>query len=32
MKPVAFKLKCFKFLNKEQQQLDKGESNIEDEA
>jgi hypothetical protein len=25
-------LKCFKFLNKEQQQLDKGESNIEDEA
>ena len=32
MKPAAFKLKCFKFLNKEQQQLDKGESNIEDEA
>lgn len=32
MRPAAFKLKCFKFLNKEQQQLDKGESNIEDEA
>lgn len=32
MKPAAFKLKCFKFLNKEQQQLDKGESNIEDES
>ena len=32
MKPAAFKLKCFRFLNKEQQQLDKGESNIEDEA
>lgn len=32
MKPAAFKLRCFKFLNKEQQQLDKGESNIEDEA
>ena len=32
MKPAAFKLKCFKFLNKEQQALDKGESNIEDEA
>ena len=31
-KSEAFKLKCFKFLNKEQQQLDKGESNIEDEA
>lgn len=28
----AFKVKCFKFLNKEQEQLDKGESNIEDEA
>lgn len=28
----AFKLKCFKFLNKEQEALDKGESNIEDEA
>lgn len=28
----AFKLKCFKFLNKEQELLDKGESNIEDEA
>lgn len=32
MKSIAFKLKCFKFLNKEQQSLDKGESNIEDEA
>ena len=32
MKPAAFKLKCFRFLNKEQQALDKGESNIEDEA
>ena len=32
MKPAAFKLKCFKFLNKEQQALDKGEANIEDEA
>lgn len=32
MKSVAFKLKCFRFLNKEQQALDKGESNIEDEA
>lgn len=28
----AFKLKCFKFLNKEQELLDKGEENIEDEA
>lgn len=28
----AFKLKCFKFLNKEQEALDKGEENIEDEA
>lgn len=28
----AFKLKCFKFLNKEQESLDKGEENIEDEA
>ena len=28
----AFKLKCFKFLNKEQEQLDKGEENIEDNA
>lgn len=27
----AFKLKCFRFLNKEQILLDKGESNIEDE-
>ena len=32
MKPAAFKLKCFKFLNKEQQALDKGEANIEDNA
>jgi hypothetical protein len=32
MKPAAFKLKCFKFLNKEQQALDKGEVNIEDNA
>ena len=32
MKSAAFKLKCFRFLNKEQQALDKGESNIEDEA
>lgn len=29
--PRAFKLKCFAFLNKEQQLLDKGEENIEDE-
>lgn len=29
---MAFKLKCFKFINKEQEQIDKGESNIEDEA
>lgn len=28
----AFKLKCFRFLNKEQELLDKGESNIEDES
>ena len=28
----AWKLKCFKFLNKEQKELDKGESNIEDNA
>lgn len=28
----AWKVKSFKFLNKEQEQLDKGESNIEDEA
>ena len=28
----AFKLKCFRFLNKEQELLDKGEENIEDEA
>lgn len=31
MKSFAMKLKCFNFLNKEQQELDKGESNIEDE-
>lgn len=30
MIPAAVKLKCFAFLNKEQQQLDAGESNIED--
>ncbi len=28
----AFKLKCFKFINKEQEALDSGEENIEDEA
>lgn len=28
----AFKLKCFRFINKEQELLDKGEANIEDEA
>lgn len=28
----AWKLKCFKFLNKEQEELDKGEENIEDIA
>lgn len=28
----AFKLKCFRFLNKEQELLDQGEENIEDEA
>jgi hypothetical protein len=31
MKSEAFKLKCFKFLDKEGKVLDKGESNIEDE-
>lgn len=31
MKSAAMKLKCFSFLNKEQKQLDAGESNIEDE-
>jgi len=31
MKSAAYKLKCFAFLNKEQKQLDEGESNIEDE-
>lgn len=30
--PRAWKLKCFAFLNKEQEELDKGISNIEDEA
>jgi hypothetical protein len=30
MKSEAFKLKCFKFLDKEGKALDKGESNIED--
>lgn len=30
--PRAWKLKCFAFLNKEQAELDKGISNIEDEA
>lgn len=28
----AFKLKCFRFINKEQELLDKGEGNIEDQA
>jgi hypothetical protein len=32
MIPHAVKLKCFKFLNKEQEELDKGEENIEDLA
>lgn len=32
MKSEAFKLKCFKFLDKEGKELDKGETNIEDEA
>ena len=31
MKSAAYKLKCFAFLNKEQKQMDAGESNIEDE-
>ena len=31
-KSVAVKLKCFAFLNKEQESLDKGESNMEDEG
>ena len=31
MKSEAFKLKCFKFLDKEGKELDKGECNIEDE-
>lgn len=32
MKSEAFKLKCFKFLDKEGKELDKGENNIEDNA
>lgn len=32
MKSEAFKLKCFKFLDAEGKALDKGETNIEDEA
>ena len=32
MKSEAFKLKCFKFLDKEGKDLDKGITNIEDEA
>lgn len=32
MIPAAFKLKCFRFLNKEQRELDNGEANIEDNA
>ena len=32
MRSRAWKLKCFKFLNKEQEELDKGEENIEDLA
>lgn len=32
MKSEAFKLKCFKFLDEEGKELDKGETNIEDEA
>lgn len=32
MRSEAFKLKCFKFLDKEGRSLDKGETNIEDEA
>ena len=32
MKSEAFKLKCFKFLDKEGKELDKGLTNIEDEA
>ena len=30
MKSMAFKLKCFAFLDKEQKNLDKGIDNIED--
>lgn len=30
MRSEAFKLKCFKFLNKEQKSLDMGDINIED--
>lgn len=32
MRSEAFKLKCFRFLNKEQKELDAGQANIEDEA
>ena len=32
MIPAATKLKCWKFLNKEQQELDAGEANIEDNS
>lgn len=32
MRSRAWKLKCFKFINKEQEELDKGEANIEDLA
>lgn len=32
IKSEAFKLKCFKFLDKEGKDLDKGETNIEDQA
>ena len=32
MKPRAYKLKCFAFLNKEQKELDNNVENIEDNA
>ena len=32
MRSEAFKLKCFKFLNKEQKELDSGVENIEDNS
>lgn len=32
MKPIAYKLKCFAFLNKEQKELDSNVENIEDNA